>query len=66
METLLLQSNSKKDTALLQHLAEKIGLKTHKVTVDEMEDIALAYAMKKGRTGKYVDTNAYLEKLKGK
>lgn len=66
METLPLQNNSKKDIALLQNLAEKIGLKTHKVSVEEMEDIGLAYAMKKGRTGKYVNVESYLEKLSGK
>ena len=66
METLLLQSNSKKDMALLQSLAEKIGLKTHKLSEEDMEDIGLAYAMKKGRTGKYIDTEIYLEKLKVK
>ena len=66
METLLLQSNSKKDMALLQQLAEKIGLKTHKLSLDDIEDFGLAYAIKKGRTGKYIDTENYLEKLKKK
>jgi hypothetical protein len=31
-----------------------------------MEDMGLAKAMKKGRTGEYVNTNAYLKKLKSK
>ena len=52
--------------ALLQHLAEKIGLRTYQVLIEKMEDIEIAYVMKKGRTGQYEDTAAYLEKLKGK
>lgn len=66
METFLFQSKSKKDIALLKSIADKIGLKTHKLTTEEMEDIGLAKAMKKAGTGKYVNTGTYLKNLKRK
>ena len=66
METLLLQSESKKEIKILAALAKKIGLKATLITNEAMEDIGLANAMKKGRTGEYVNANAYLKKLKGK
>jgi hypothetical protein len=66
METLLLQSESKKDIKMLAELAKKIGLKTYSVSKEDMEDMGLAKAMKKGRTGEYVNTNTYLKKLKTK
>ena len=46
-------------------LAKKAGLKVALISNEDMEDIALANAMKKGRTGEYVDTKSYLNKLKG-
>jgi cyanate lyase len=66
METLLLQSKSKKDIQLFVDLAKKVGLKTKFITDANLEDIGLANAMKKGRTGEFVNTEAYLKKLKSK
>jgi hypothetical protein len=63
MEGLLLQSKSKKDIEVLAELAKMIGLKIRRLTNDELEDIGIATAMKKGRTGEYVDTEKYLKKL---
>ena len=63
METLLLQSKSKKDMKMLADLAQKIGLRAKFISKIEMEDIGMANAMKKGRTGEYVNTAAYLKKL---
>ena len=64
METLLLQSKSKKDITLFAELAKKMGVKTKLLNNEHLEDIALANAMEKGRTGEYVDTKSYLAKLK--
>ena len=64
MEGLLLQGESKKDLKMLNELARKIGLKTRAINNDEMEDLGLIAAMKKGRTGIYVNTDSYLKKLK--
>ena len=66
METLLLQSESKKDMKMLAELAKKIGLSAYFVSKEDMEDIGLAKAMKKGRTGEYINTDIYLKKLKAK
>lgn len=66
METLLLQSDSKEEIKLLATLANKMGLKAKVIKNDFLEDIALANAMQKERTGEYVDTEAYLKKLKAK
>lgn len=65
METLLVQSNSKKDIKMQAELAKKIGLKVKIISNDDLEDIGLANAMKKGRTGEFVDTEEFLNKLKG-
>jgi len=64
METLVLQSRSKKDIALFAELAKKAGLQTRLVDNTYVEDMALASAMAEDRTGEYVDTQAYLTKLK--
>ncbi|MGE0637533.1 MAG: hypothetical protein AB7G44_04685 [Bacteroidia bacterium] len=66
MEALLLQNISKKDLEIFELLAKKIGIKTRHLNEDELEEIGLANAMKKGRTGKFVNTATYLKKLEGK
>lgn len=66
METLLLQSESKKDMKMLADLAKKIGLKTVSLKNADLEDFALANAMQKGRTGEYINTENYLKKLRKK
>jgi len=66
METLVLQSLSKKDITLFRELAKRAGLKTKMVSSEYVEDIALASAMEAGRTGEYVDTDSYLAKLEAK
>ena len=64
MEGLLLTGESKKDVKMLEELARKIGLKTRSINNEEMEELGLITAMKKGRTGVYVNTENYLKKLK--
>ena len=66
MQSLLLQGNNKKDIEILAALAKMIGLKARSISQEELEEIGLANAMKKGRTGNYVDTKTYLKKLRGK
>ncbi len=63
MQTAILTSQSKSDLKLLLELAQKIGIKTKVLTHDEIEELGLILAIKDGRTGKYVDTEKYLEKL---
>ena len=66
METLLIQGQSKEDMKLFTALAIKMGMKTTVIEEDEdiEEDIALGHAINEGLKGDYVDTNAFLEKLR--
>ena len=66
MQSLLLQSKNKKDIEVFATLAKMIGLKARHISEEELEDIGLANAMKKGRTGEYIDTRTYLNKLRNK
>lgn len=45
-------------------LAKKIGITVKYLTEEEKEDIGLFQAIKDGRTGKYVNTDNYLQKLR--
>ena len=62
METAILKSNSKKNLNLLLDLAKQLEMNVKILSQDEVEDIGLAIAIKKGRTGKYVNTESYLKK----
>ena len=64
METAVLQGNSKADLKMLTDLAKKIGISVKYLTEEETEDISLFQAIKEGRTGKYVNTDGYLQKLR--
>ncbi len=64
METVMLQGNSKTELKLLTDLAKKIGIKVKYLSEEEKEDLGLLQAVKEGRTGKYADTDSYLQKLK--
>ena len=63
MQTAILRSQSKSDLKLLLELAQKIGIKTKIFSDEEIEEMGLALAIKDGITGKYVDTEEFLEKL---
>ncbi len=64
MQTVLLHSESKSDMLLLVELAKKIGIKVRLITDEEIEDIGLSNAIKEGRTGKYVNTEEFVKKLR--
>lgn len=63
METLLVQGNSKADIQIFENLAKRLGLKSKFIAVEDIEDLAIANAMDTGKTGEYIDTQAYLKKL---
>ena len=63
METVILSSNSQKDLNLILKLAKKIGISIKKLSKDDIEEIGLSLAIKKGRTGEYIDTDSFLNEL---
>ena len=66
METALLKSKSKADLMLLLKLATKLNIEGKLLTEEEIEDAGMYNAIKKGRTGKYIDTDKFISKLQGK
>jgi hypothetical protein len=66
METALLKSKSKADLVLLLKLAAKLNIEGKLLSEDELEDAGMHHAIKKGRTGKYIDKDKFINKLQGK
>lgn len=64
METVVLQGNSKADLKILTDLAKKIGITVKYLSEEEKEDTGLLQAVKEGRSGEYVNTDHYLQKLR--
>jgi hypothetical protein len=64
METAVLQSKSKSDLKLLVEIARKFGITIKILSEEEKEEMGLLHAMKLGRTGKYVDTDTFVKKLR--
>ena len=64
METVVLKSSSKDSLNLLVKLAKKLGIEVSFLSEQASEDIAMANAIKKGKTGQYVDTNEFLKELR--
>ena len=64
MKSILLTGKSNKSLDLLLELAHELGIKTHVLTEEQLEDAGLISAIKEGRTGKFVDTDRFLEDLK--
>ena len=60
----ILISKSKDELQLLIDLAKKLGIKTKLLTSEDLEDFGLAQAIKKGRTGKRIDTDKFIQKLR--
>ena len=63
METVILSSNSQQDLNLILQLAKKLGISIKKLSKDDIEDIGISLAIRKGRTGEYVDTDSFLNEL---
>lgn len=64
MQTAILNSDSKTDFNLLLEIAKKLNIKAKVLTETEIEEIGLANAIKQGRTGEFVDSKKFLEKLR--
>jgi len=63
MQTAILKSESASDLKLLLELAKKLGIKSKILSLNEIEEIGLAHAIKTGQTGEYIDTNEFIKKL---
>lgn len=63
MESVILTTESKRDLQLLIFLAKKMGMKGKVLTEEQLEDLGLKNAIKKGRTGKFIDTKKFLKNL---
>ncbi len=64
MTTVLLSSESDSDLSLLIELAKKLGISIKKLSKEEVEDIGLSFAIKKGRTGEFIDTDSFLKEIR--
>lgn len=45
-------------------IAEKMGIRAKFISQDDMEDFALAKAIKEGETGEIIDTSEFLKSIK--
>ena len=64
MEGAILHTNSDKDLSLILQLAKKLGISTRKLSKGEIEDYGLSIAISEGKTGEYVDIDAFLTELR--
>ncbi|MEI6758029.1 MAG: hypothetical protein FDX18_05675 [Chlorobium sp.] len=55
MQKALLESESLSDLKLLLDLAKKLGIKSKIISVDEIEEIGMANAIKIGRTNEFLN-----------
>ena len=63
MQKAVLESESVSDLKLLLDLAKKLGIKSKILSMDEIEEIGMANAIKTGQTNEYIDTNEFLKKI---
>lgn len=63
MEGAILHTNSNKDLNLILQLAQKLGIKTRKLSLEEIEDYGLSLAIKKGKAGEFIDSEDFLKEL---
>ena len=64
MKSVLFSGKSEKSIELLIELAKQLGIKTKVLSQEEIEDAGLLKAIKKGRTGKFIDSDEFLKNLK--
>jgi len=63
METMIIKGKSRSDLELFLKLASKFRLKAKILSDEEKEDIGLSIAIKKGKTGEFINTDAFVKKL---
>ena len=66
METLILTGEKKAEMNLIIEIARKFGIKTRKLSIEDIEDIGLIMAIKNGETGEYINTDTFVESIRHK
>ena len=64
MKSAILTSDSNKNLKILIELAERLGVKARMLTDEQLEDIGLIKAIKKGKTENFIDTDKFINSLK--
>lgn len=66
MEAAIIKSGSKSQLKHLLALAKELGMDIEMISNQALEDMSLAKAMDEGRTGKFIDNDEFVKKLKGR
>ncbi len=68
METIVIQAKNKTTSNYVKKLLKELeGIESvSTLSTSDKEDLAMINAINMGRTGNYVDTAAFLKKIKGK
>jgi hypothetical protein len=53
MDTIILKTKNRKETRLIQQLANKMGIENRSITEEEMEDIGMAMLMREVKGSEY-------------
>ena len=65
METILIQTNSEKESKLVQSFLQQNKIKGRILNDDDKEDIVLGRLMEETDYNELIDTNKFLNKLRG-
>ncbi|HEV8079778.1 MAG TPA: hypothetical protein VGP43_03630 [Chitinophagaceae bacterium] len=64
MEAIVIETKSRKKTDLLLKLTEELGLRSKKISIDDMEDLFLSRSIQEGIKSGYTSKEKVLKALK--
>ncbi len=64
MEAIVIETGSRRKTELLLKLTEELGLRSKKISLDDMEDIFLSRSIQEGIKSGYTSKEKVLKALK--
>jgi hypothetical protein len=64
MEAIVVETKSKKKTELLLKLSEEMGLRSKKISAEDIEDLFIAQSIKEGLKSGYTSKEKVLKALK--
>ena len=64
MEAIVIETKSKRKTDLLLKLTEELGLRSKKISIDDMEDLFLSRSIQEGIKSGYTSKEKVLKALK--